>query len=83
MATMKVLIALVLILLPASTFAQTRNQAAAAGAAGVTTRLQSQGYGNIHELRRMPDGKWTGKATTRNGRPVTVTSDPAGTTIAR
>jgi len=30
----------------------------------------------------MPDGKWTGKAT-RNGVPVTVTSDQAGTTIAR
>ena len=82
MAIMKVLLAVVIVLLPASAFAQTRNQAAAAGAAGVATRLQSQGYGNIQDLRRMPDGKWTGKAT-RNGVPVTVTSDPAGTTIAR
>jgi hypothetical protein len=71
-----------LVLLSAPAFAQTRNQAAAAGAAGVATRLQSQGYGNIHDLRRTPDGKWTGKAT-RNGVPVTVTSDPSGTTIAR
>jgi hypothetical protein len=67
---------------PPGLSAQTRNQAAAAGAAGVTTRLQSQGYGNIHDLRRTPDGKWVGKAT-RNGVPVTVTSDPSGTTIAR
>jgi hypothetical protein len=78
----RVLLAALLILLSASAFAQTRNQAAAAGAAGVTTRLQSQGYGNVHDLRRTPDGKWVGKAT-RNGVPVTVTSDPAGTTIAR
>jgi hypothetical protein len=82
MAAMRTLLALALVLLPASAFAQTRNQAAAAGAAGVTTRLQSQGYGNIRDLRRTPDGKWVGKAT-RNGVPVTVTSDPAGTTIAR
>ena len=79
---MKALLALGLLVLPLAVSAQTRNQAAAAGAAGVTTRLQSQGYGNIRDLRRMPDGKWTGKAT-RNGVPVTVTSDPAGTTIAR
>jgi hypothetical protein len=78
----RLLIAWALVLSAASAVAQTRNQAAAAGAAGVTTRLQSQGYGNIHELRRLPDGKWTGRAT-RNGVPVTVTSDPAGTTIAR
>ena len=78
----RLLVASLLVLLAASAFGQTRNQAAAAGAAGVTTRLQSQGYGNVHDLRRMPDGKWTGKAT-RNGVPVTVTSDPAGTTIAR
>ena len=64
-------------------FAQpTRNQAAAAGAAGVTSRLQSQGYKDVHDLRKMPDGKWVGTAM-RNGHPVTVTSDQAGTTIAR
>jgi hypothetical protein len=72
-----------LVVLPAvSAFAQTRNQAAAAGAAGVSARLQSQGYGNIHDLRRTSDGKWVGQAT-RNGVPVTVTSDPSGRTIAR
>lgn len=62
--------------------AQTRNQAAAAGAAGVSSRLQSQGYKDVHDLRRMPDGKWVGTAI-RNGHPVTVTSEPSGTTIAR
>jgi hypothetical protein len=61
---------------------QTRNQAAAAGAAGVTSRLQSQGYKDVQDLRRRPDGKWVGTAM-RNGHPVTVTSDQAGTTIAR
>jgi hypothetical protein len=79
---MKSLLVLALILLPLAATAQTRNQAAAAGAAGVASRLQSQGYADIHNLRRAPDGKWVGQAT-RNGVPVTVTSDPAGTTIRR
>jgi hypothetical protein len=48
----------------------------------VTARLQSQGYKNIRNLRPGPDGKWVGQAT-RNGVPVTVTSDRTGTTIAR
>jgi hypothetical protein len=79
---MKSLLVLALVLLPLAATAQTRNQAAAAGAAGVASRLQSQGYADIHNLRRAPDGKWVGQAT-RNGVPVTVTSDPAGTTIRR
>jgi hypothetical protein len=79
---MKSLLVLALILLPLAATAQSRNQAAAAGAAGVASRLQSQGYADIHNLRRAPDGKWVGQAT-RNGVPVTVTSDPAGTTIRR
>ena len=79
---MKLLIASGLILLALPAFAQTRNQAAAAGAAGVQSRLQSQGYKDIQNLRRLPDGKWVGEAT-RNGVPVIVTSDPAGRTIAR
>ena len=62
--------------------AQTRNQASNAGTAGVTSRLQAQGYKDIRNLRPGPDGKWVGQAT-RNGVPVTVTSDRAGTTIAR
>jgi hypothetical protein len=78
----RILVAAALVALPVIASAQTRNQAAAAGAAGVTSRLQSQGYKDVHDLRRMPDGKWVGTAM-RNGHPVTVTSDQAGTTIAR
>jgi hypothetical protein len=62
--------------------AQTRNQASNAGAAGLTSRLRSQGYEEIRNLRPGADGKWVGQAT-RKGVPVTVTSDRAGTTIAR
>jgi hypothetical protein len=78
----RLVLAAALVVLSAMAFGQTRNQAAAAGAAGVSSRLQAQGYKDLHDLRRMPDGKWVGEAT-RNGVPVTVTSDPAGTTISR
>jgi hypothetical protein len=79
----RVLLTIAIVALSTTTFAQqTRNQAAAAGAVGVSSRLQAQGYKDVHDLRRMPDGKWVGTAM-RNGHPVTVTSDPAGTTIAR
>ena len=78
----RVVLAVAIVTFSTTAFAQTRNQAASAGAAGVTSRLQSQGYKDVHDLRRMSDGKWVGTAT-RNGHPVTVTSDPAGTTIAR
>lgn len=76
------LLASLLALMPAVASAQTRNQASNAGAAGVTSRLQAQGYKDIRNLHPGPDGKWVGQAT-RNGVPVTVTSDRAGTTIAR
>jgi hypothetical protein len=67
--------------LPAA--AQTpRNQSSAAGAAGVQSRLQSQGYSGVHELRRLPDGQWVGKAR-QNGVEHDVTIAPDGTTIAR
>ena len=79
---MRLLLAALLVFASAAALAQTRNQAAPAGAAGVAARLQWQGYADIHNLRRASDGKWVGEAI-RNGRPVTVTSDPAGTTIAR
>jgi hypothetical protein len=78
----RVLLASTLVLVSVAASAQTRNQASNAGAAGVTSRLQSQGYREIRNLRPGPDGKWVGQAT-RNGVPVTVTSDRAGTTIAR
>ena len=78
----RVLLASMLVLVSVAASAQTRNQASNAGTAGVTSRLQSQGYKDIRNLRPGPDGKWVGQAT-RNGVPVTVTSDRAGTTIAR
>ena len=62
---------------PAST-----SQATRAGAAGVAARLQSQGYSEIHNLRRGPDGKWTGEAK-RNGVKHTVTANPDGSVTAR
>ena len=78
----RLLLASMIVLLAAGASAQTRNQATSAGAAGVAARLQSQGYTGVHNLHRGPDGKWVGDAS-RNGVPVRVTSDPAGTTIAR
>ncbi len=53
------------------------SQTSNAGAAGVAARMQSQGYSEIHNLRRGPDGKWTGEAV-RNGVPYTVTAEPDG-----
>jgi hypothetical protein len=59
-----------------------RSQSAAAGGAGVQSRLQAQGYGGVHDLHRQPNGQWTGKAT-QNGVERNVTVAPDGTTIAR
>lgn len=79
----QLLLAITIVSVSTTAFAQTtRNQAAVAGPAGVTSRLQSQGYKDVQNLRRMPDGKWVGTAM-RNRHPVTVTSDQSGTTIAR
>jgi hypothetical protein len=78
----RILLVSLLVVASVAAAAQTRNQASNAGAAGVSSRLQSQGYKDIRNLRPGPDGKWVGQAT-RNGVPVTVTSDRGGTTIAR
>ncbi len=69
-----------LIAVPAT--AQTRNQSVTSGGAGVQSRLQSQGYSGVHDLRRLPDGSWTGKAT-QNGVEHTVTVAPDSTTTKR
>ncbi len=53
------------------------SQTSNAGAAGVAARMQSQGYSEIHNLRRGPDGKWIGEGV-RNGVPYTVTAEPDG-----
>ena len=58
------------------------SQTTRAGAAGIAARLQAQGYSNIHNLRRGPDGKWVGEAT-RNGVGHAVTANPDGSVTAR
>ena len=78
---------LALIVLSTSASAQTRQppttrSQSGATAAGVAARLQAQGYSEIQNLHRGPDGKWVGNAT-RNGVPVTVTAGPEGDATAR
>jgi len=52
------------------------------GSASVKTQLQSLHYGNVQDLRRGPDGQWTGRAT-QNGVEKQVTISRDGTVIAR
>jgi len=79
----RLLLALFLISAAGPSFAQTtRNQANAAGSAGAAAHARSLGYGNIHDMRRAPDGSWVGTAT-RNGVPSTVTVQPQGSVIRR
>lgn len=52
------------------------------GSASVATQLRALHYGNIRDLRRGPDGRWTGKAT-QNGIERTVTVNPKGVVTAR
>lgn len=59
-----------------------RNQAVTSGPAGVQSRLQSQGYSGIHDLHRLPDGRWVGTAM-QNGVQRNVTVSPDSTTISR
>lgn len=58
------------------------NQAVNDGAAGAAARMQAQGFSDIHNLRKGPDGKWTGEAV-RNGVLSTVTAEPDGRLTAR
>jgi hypothetical protein len=63
--------------------AQTKPAAPPApGSASVKTQLQALHYGNVRDLRRGPDGQWTGKAT-QNGVPKQVTISPKGAVTAR
>jgi hypothetical protein len=52
------------------------------GSASVKTQLQSLHYGNVRDLRRGPDGQWTGRAT-QNGVEKQVTVGPKGVVTAR
>ena len=54
----------------------------APGSASAKTQLQSLHYGNVRDLRRGPDGQWTGKAT-QNGVEKQVTISPKGVVTAR
>ncbi|MPZ30562.1 MAG: hypothetical protein GEV13_06130 [Rhodospirillales bacterium] len=63
--------------------AQTKPAATPApGSASVKTQLQALHYGNVRDLRRGPDGQWTGKAT-QNGVEKRVTISPKGVVTAR
>jgi hypothetical protein len=52
------------------------------GSASVKTQLQALHYGNVRDLRRGPDGQWTGTAT-QNGVEKQVTVSPKGVVTAR
>jgi hypothetical protein len=54
----------------------------APGSASAKTQLQALHYGNVRDLRRGPDGQWTGKAT-QNGVEKQVTISPKGVVTAR
>jgi hypothetical protein len=76
-------LALVLIGFAGSATAQTKpSTTPAPGSASVKTQLQALHYGNVRDLRRGPDGQWTGKAT-QNGVPKQVTVSPKGVVTAR
>lgn len=74
-------LALVLVGVAGTAAAQTR-PATTPGSAGAKTQLQTLHYGNVRDLRRGPDGQWTGKAT-QNGVEKRVTISPKGVVTAR
>jgi hypothetical protein len=76
-------LALVLVGVAGAAAAQTKPATTPSpGSASVKTQLQSLHYKNVRDLRRGPDGQWTGKAT-QNGVEKTVTIGPKGTVTAR
>lgn len=81
---MKTMAALFVLLVTGAAGAQTPPPppASTAGTAGVKQHLQSLHYGNVQNLRRGPDGQWTGTAT-QNGVQKNVTVSPNGTVRAR
>ena len=76
-------LALVLAGIAGTVAAQTRPATTPSpGSASVKTQLQSLHYGNVRDLRRGPDGQWTGRAT-QNGVEKQVTVSPKGVVTAR
>ncbi len=78
----RVVVAAFLVTLAGSAVAQTRSSPSAPGPADTKVRLQTLGYKDIHDMRRGPDGQWTGTAA-QNGVRKNVTVSPDGTTTAR
>jgi hypothetical protein len=75
--------ALVLLGMAGGAVAQTKPATTPApGSASAKTQLQALHYGNVRDLRRGPDGQWTGKAT-QNGVEKQVTISPKGVVTAR
>lgn len=62
--------------------AQTSPRNADMSAAPAAARLQAQGYSEIHDLKRNPDGSWTAVAT-RNGMSLNVVEQPDGKITTR
>jgi len=78
-----VLLALVLVGVAGAAVAQSKPATTPApGSASAKTQLQALHYGNVRDLRRGPDGQWTGKAT-QNGVEKQVTIGPKGVVTAR
>ncbi len=78
-----VLLALALSGVTGAAVAQTKPATTPApGSASAKTQLQALHYGNVRDLRRGPDGQWTGKAT-QNGIEKQVTISPKGVVTAR
>ena len=76
-------LALMLVGFAGTAVAQTKPATTPApGSASVKTQLQALHYGNVRDLRRGPDGQWTGKAT-QNGVQKQVTVSPKGVVTAR
>ena len=79
----RVVIVLMLISFAGVASAQTRPATTPSpGSASVKTQLQALHYGNVRDLRRGPDGQWTGTAT-QNGVGKQVTISPKGVVTAR
>jgi hypothetical protein len=76
-------LALVIVGVAGGAVAQTRPATTPApGSASAKTQLQALHYGNVRDLRRGPDGQWTGRAT-QNGIEKQVTISPKGVVRAR
>jgi hypothetical protein len=77
------LLALVVVGAAGGAVAQTKPATTPApGSASARTQLQALHYGNVRDLRRGPDGQWTGRAT-QNGIEKQVTISPKGVVTAR